>query len=119
MTLQYCQFAERNRLIDAVAEDLGVDAYKAGCRALGIIDKLLKAPLWRFLVSAEPFHKVVNVYWQITEWQAAWAEDSSDFVDGSARPFSGAMIHSTIDVYDQLFAPHASDTDTKHLQSPM
>ena len=35
-----------NRLLQAVLSDLSVPKYIAGCKALGIIDKIVTGPLW-------------------------------------------------------------------------
>ena len=42
-----------NRLLKAVLEDILIDNYMAGCKALGIIDKLITGPLWRLLELEE------------------------------------------------------------------
>lgn len=40
-----------NRLLKAVLEDASSDNYIAGCKALGLVDKLITGPLWRILES--------------------------------------------------------------------
>ena len=40
-----------NRLLKAVLEDIQNDLFVAGCKALGLIDKLVTGPLWRVLES--------------------------------------------------------------------
>ena len=35
-----------NKLLSAVFHDLQVSYFKAGCRALGLIDKFVTGPLW-------------------------------------------------------------------------
>ena len=112
---EYCSFADRNRLIDTVADKLNVDACVAGCRALGIVGKMITGPLWRFLVSAAPFSAVFDVYQQLTDHLGAWAVDPEDLFDGSGRAFADADIHTTTDVFTSLFSQHASDDDTKQL----
>ena len=38
-----------NQLLKAVSADLSVSKYLAGCKALGIINKVVTEPLWRVL----------------------------------------------------------------------
>lgn len=109
----YCTLTERNKLVDAVAADLAKPHLLSGCRALGIIGKLLTGPLWRFLVSSEPFTSVFKVYDEVTSQMAAWAEDASDLMDGSGRPFSGADVHTATPVFQALFTPSDADASTK------
>eukprot|EP00117_Sycon_ciliatum_P048351 scpid60247/ scgid34434/ len=112
---EYCSFAEKNRLIEAVAKDLDDQRYLAGCRALGIIGKIVTGPLWRFLVSARPFTDVFTIYHQLTQQLAVWAEDASDLLDGSGRPFPEADVHTATPVFDALVEPASSDAEVKEV----
>ena len=50
--LDFFRRIERNnKLLDAVYWDLEVLAYRAGCRALGLIEKLVTGPLWKILAT--------------------------------------------------------------------
>ena len=42
---------QNNKLLDAVYWDLEVVAYRAGCRALGLIEKLIIGSLWKILAT--------------------------------------------------------------------
>jgi E1A/CREB-binding protein len=42
-----------NRLVSSVYNYVNNPVYLAGCRALGIIDKLLTGPLWRIIENEE------------------------------------------------------------------
>ena len=42
-----CSHGQLNRLLQAVLSDLSSPKYIAGCKALGIIDKVITGPLWR------------------------------------------------------------------------
>ena len=112
---EYCSFAERNRLLDAVAADLNEIHYLTGCRALGIVGKIVTAPLWRFLVSDAPFSDVAGVYQSLTQSFGAWAGDASDLLDGCACPFPGAKLHKDSVVWDALFTPCEKDAKTRQL----
>ena len=40
-----------NKLLDALYWDLEVLSFKIGCRALGLIEKLITGPLWKIMVN--------------------------------------------------------------------
>ena len=42
---------DENKLLKAVHSDLQIEPYLCGCRALGLINKSVTGPLWRFLES--------------------------------------------------------------------
>ena len=42
-----------NQLLKAVSADLAVPEHLAGCKALGIINKVITGPLWRVLEDKE------------------------------------------------------------------
>ena len=113
---EFLSFHATNRLLQAVAADLKVDAYLVGCRALGLIEKLVTAPLWRYLVqSSSSFTDVVVVYRQLARSLACYAEDAAPLVDGSARAFTGASVDTTSTVLDSLLTPTSSDSSLKEL----
>jgi E1A/CREB-binding protein len=49
----YFNKEDRNRLVSSVYNYVNNPVYLAGCRALGIIDKLLTGPLWRIIENVE------------------------------------------------------------------
>ena len=53
---------EENRLLAAVHYDLNVPSFIAGCRALGLIGKLLTGPLWRLLVQVKNLLELNKYY---------------------------------------------------------
>ena len=101
----YYKTCDTKRLVKAGETDLEVRAYKILCRALGMIGKLNTGPLWRFRASDKPFVEVVSVYQELTRNLGAWAVDGSDLVDGSGKPFTGAVVHTNSAVFDCLFRP--------------
>ncbi|KAJ8028419.1 hypothetical protein HOLleu_30639 [Holothuria leucospilota] len=50
-----------NQLMKVVHADLEVSSFKSGCRALGIIDKMITAPLWKCLNETGADGKRVHV----------------------------------------------------------
>ena len=104
-----------NRLLQAVHADLQVDEFLAACRALGIFRKLVTGPLWRVLESRDVSIIDMSVKYQsLVAYFQQWSSDASSLLDGSARPFLGAVVK--IDsVSDSLFTPHSIDATTLEL----
>ena len=42
---------DENKLLKAVHSDLQIESYLCGCGALGLINRFVTGPLWRFLES--------------------------------------------------------------------
>lgn len=73
-----------NLLLQAVLKDLKVAQYAAGCRALGIIDKVVTGPLWRYLVlSSVSVLGMSDIYTKIVEKLEAWGEDAQEVMEGN------------------------------------
>ena len=73
-----------NRLLQAVLSDLKVPQYIAGCKALGLVDKLITGPLWRHLrLSDTSILDMSSVYVRMKEKFEKWAEDAQPILDGS------------------------------------
>jgi len=105
-------FGTPNRLHVAVRQDIGVNEFVAGCRALGIIDKLVTGPLWRKLEDpATSIADMGGVYTALCDKFDYWSTDSTELLDGSAKAFPGAT--ATVDpVHQELFTACGNDATT-------
>ena len=105
-------FGTPNRLHAAVRDDLRKTQYLAACRALGIVDKLITAPLWRILASrTATIASVSTTYTSLHDALLILKDDASPLLDGSARPLKDATI--TMDkVHQELFTPGETDEET-------
>ena len=103
---------QANQLLQSVIIDLKNPNLIAGCRALGLIDKIVTGPLWRKLVS-----KSVSVlsmgatYCKIKEKFDLWSEDASSLIDGSAICIADIDIHKDF-VWEALVQSDSSDAVT-------
>lgn len=70
-----------NRLLSTILCDVQVPLFIAGCRVLGLISKLITAPLWRYL----------ELYTFLSEQ----SKDASEFMKGSS-PFPDMVEHDSI-----------------------
>lgn len=85
-----------NRLLQAVLVDLKSHCYIAGCKALGIVDKLVTGPLWRYLqTSTISILDMSETYTTMKIKFDEWAEDAQCIVDNQ----------------DLLFAAHTDPND--------
>ena len=100
-----------NQLLRAVCSDMQVPEYLAGCRALGLINKVVTGPLWRVLESSDISILEMNGYYQtlITHIDL-WSLDASELLHGEAvlypdfPPTEDAIWH-------HLIAPASSEND--------
>ena len=92
-----------NQLLRAVFHDICVPEYVAGCRALGIINKVVTSPLWRVLEAADISFLEMNGYYQtLVASMHKWSQDASILLHGEAvffpdfPPVEDAVWHSLI-----------------------
>ena len=104
-----------NRLLVSVLNDLKTPSLIAGCRALGLIDKIITGPLWRKLEeSTTSVLKMGSTYCELKHKLDLWSTDSSSLLDGSARCIEGIPIHSD-EVWDTLIQSSSTDEMTLEL----
>ena len=76
---------QANQLLQSVLRDLKTPTLITGCRALGLIDKIVTGPLWRKLASKSmSVLQMGTIYCEIKEKFDLWSEDASSLIDGSA-----------------------------------
>ena len=90
---------QANRLAKAVGNDLQEPMYLAGCRALGLVDKIITGPLWRKLQeSSMSVLKMSEVYSNISEKFDQWSLNAQGVVEGTALLQDDMVVH-----YDEVF----------------
>ena len=90
----------------AVYEDLKVDEFRTGVRALGLIDKIVTGPLWRVLNVKEHVVGMNGRYERMMECFEQWSEDASSVAVGEARMYDDVHVE-TDEVFDCLVKPCA------------
>ena len=95
----------QNKLLKAVLDDANNELYISGCRALGLIDKLITAPLWRILES--DLH-ISTYFTKLLEFLAECGDDASEFLTGEKVPFPDTPVNKD-DVWASLVVPSPSD----------
>ena len=93
---------EENKLLRAVYHDLQVVSFVAGCRALGLIDKLVFGPLWKVLEKKDEHILDINAHYQrLLECFQRWSVDASDVLTGNVRVFEDIEVN-TDDLFKKL-----------------
>ena len=74
-----------NQLLRAVLSDIQVPEYLAGCRALGLVNKVITGPLWRVLGTPDISILDMNEYLQmLIAHLDLWSLDASEVLAGEA-----------------------------------
>ena len=98
---------EENKLLKAVYHDLEVASFVAGCRALGLVDKLVTGPLWRVLEKKDVgVLDMSDRYQQLLRCFEAWSADASPILKGEGLVFQDISIHKD-DCLEKLITPSA------------
>ena len=75
--LNQCHGDSLNRLLQAVLNDLRSPHLIAGCKALGIIDKLVTGPFWRLLqTSTVSILQMSEIYTTMKDKFDEWSGDA-------------------------------------------
>ncbi|XP_072177862.1 uncharacterized protein [Diadema setosum] len=111
----FAEHAKDNNLLRAVDADLHVTQYLAATRALGLIDKLVTAPLWRVINEAGHIVDMSAHYSNLHACFVNWANDATQFMRGEAVAFEGK--HNPDDpIFMSLVTPNAElDEMTKQI----
>ena len=99
-----------NLLLQSVLTNLNVPQYIAGCRALGIIDKLVTGPLWRHLqLSTTSAWNISDIYTLMKNKFEVWSEDAQAVME---RRENLLRQHEKEDeVYRMLFVSDSVEDD--------
>ena len=77
-----------NQLLRAVLSDIQVPEYLSGCKALGLINKIVTGPLWRVLESSDVSILDMNDRYQTLKLCCdKWSFDATDVLSGDAVLF--------------------------------
>ena len=73
-----------NKLLDAVYWDLEVLFFKIGCRPLGLIEKLITAPLWKIMANKTHVLRMSSHYQSLLEFLESSSDNCSKFLRGES-----------------------------------
>ena len=107
--------SQSNRLLKAVKTDFEEPLHVAGCRALGLIDKIVTGPLWRQLQeSASSILKMGDIYCKMKDKFDLWSDDPHGVVEGTAILVDGMIVHQD-DVWSALCSSNDTDVLTQEI----
>ena len=107
---------QANRLLHSVLGDLKEPTYLSGCRALGLIDKLVSGPLWRKLQESDTsVLKMGNLYCDMKAKFDSWSCDAHAFLTGSDFLGDGFVFHLDDEVWKALVESNTLDATTQEL----
>ena len=98
-----------NQLLKAVLADLLIPQYIAGCKALGIISKIVTAPLWRVLECKDVTILDMNERFRtLLTSLKNWSCDPTSVISGDAFAFDDFPPKED-DIYQSLFTKSTHD----------
>ena len=105
--------SKTNRLLEAISKSIQDEHLLAECRALGIIGKLIAAPLWHLLERKNVKYFEMNPHWEtLCSRVEAFSEDASPLMNGDPI-FDVPVKHD--EVYESLFSPTCTSPESNDL----
>lgn len=103
--IETVQGSGANLLLKAVHTNIKNPVYLAGCRALGLVDKIVTGPLWRKLRQSDlSVLGMSSVSCAFNEKFDTWCSDAHEVVTGQALLGEEFVIH-TDEVWSELIKP--------------
>ena len=104
-----------NKLLRAVLADIMIPEFLAGCKALGLINKVITGPLWRVIECKDISILDMNKrYLRLLNCLESWSKDASDVVAGEAVLYSD--FRPTPDaISDSLGTPSELDSTVQEI----
>ncbi|CAC5384728.1 unnamed protein product [Mytilus coruscus] len=87
---------ERNSLITPVYYYVDNPVYLAGCRAFGIVDKILTGPIWRIIESTSHILDLNKVWFDFKKILEKYSVDATELVEGK-------VLYPEYTVQDKVF----------------
>lgn len=100
----YFNKEDRNRLVKAVYSYVNNPVYLAGCRALGIIDKILTGPLWRIIENVHHILDLNDIWLVFKTSIELLSKDPTELIEG--KIFYPEFTHK-----DEVFISLFNETD--------
>ena len=102
-----------NQLLNAIMTDIEVPEYLAGCRALGLVNKIITAPLWQVMELRDT--SILDMNWQFETLLTClerWSKNASVLLAGEANLFEN-FPPTNDKVYLSLTTPSDCDDVTQ------
>ncbi len=99
-----------NQLHNSLLSQIKKPVVAAGCKVLGLVSKLVSAPLWRLLEESHHIMEMNRHYQALVDFFARGIEDSSAFLRGEDCPFTEELIDRD-EVLQYLVQQHGDDIE--------
>lgn len=103
---------EANCLLSCVLQDLKNPVFISGCRALGLIDKIVTGSMWRKLEKSSV--SILDMSTELKKKFDLWSSDASELIEGTSRYIQDIDIHDDL-VWKSLTLSDDSDIQTQEL----
>ena len=105
---EFLQCNQSNNLLKAVSCDIKVKEYLAGCKALGLVSRLITGPLWCLLENKTIHIMEMNLhYLELTTFLTD--ANIQKVMDGSLEIFSDATVVNKDPIFESLIQPWEHD----------
>ena len=104
-----------NQLLRAVLADVKVLEYIAGCKSLGLVNKIVTGPLWRVLESQDI--SILNMnekFCRLKSCLEEWSQDATTVLSGEAVLYSDFPLTKDL-IYESLVAPSVYDATAQEV----
>ena len=104
-----------NQLLRAVLADVKVPEYLAGCKALGLVNKIVTGPLWRVVESQDATILNMNEkFCHLKSCLEEWSQDATSVLSGEAVLYSN-FLPTKDHIFESLVAPSVYDATTEEI----
>ncbi|ELT88809.1 hypothetical protein CAPTEDRAFT_217367, partial [Capitella teleta] len=104
----------KNRLLKAVQADLKVEEFVAGCKALGLVSKLITCPLWNVIEKKDVSILDMNMkYLQLVNFCTNARDNLDEFISGKLLIFEDQTYVERDCIWDKLIEPSQFDGTVK------
>ena len=104
-----------NQLLRAVFSDVKVPEYRAGCKALGLVNKIVTGPLWRVLETQDISILDMNEkFCHLKSSLEQWSQDALPVLTGEAILYND-FPPTKDQIFESLVAPSIYDATTQEI----
>ena len=100
-----------NQLLRAVDKNIEVPEYVAGCKALGLVNKIITGPLWRVLESDVTILEMNDYFQTLVTHLDMWALDATSVLCGETILFPDFPPSEDV-IWQHLIMPSEHDSLT-------
>ena len=112
-----CTIGQTNGLLKAVHADVQQNTFMAGCKVLGILNKMITAPLWRITEQKGHILQMCDIYLKMdTYFDECLKSDNriEELIRGESSCFDQTLITND-EVFDSLVQPWENDNIVKSM----